>query len=172
MNTQKSLRFTVARIPGETSNAHASRERLINKGREHFPVPPEKLFADLLKRQAKRVMADITDCPANTLPAHIARLNDLRDIVRHAVNHKLVPDYECGLSGRQLMFCSTLADYAAALELTKSAHRAPAFINSRDEAVERIERKLDLLAGLFANSPAMNAVLDESIAADESGVAA
>jgi hypothetical protein len=172
MNTQKSLRFSVSRLPGETATAHATRERLINKGREHFPVPPEKLFADLLKRQAKRVMADITDCPANMLPAHVARLNDLRDIVRHAINHSLVPDSERELSGRQLLFCYTLADYLAALELTKAANRAPAFINSRDEAVERIERKIDLLAGLFAGSRALNAVLDEAIAADESEVAA
>lgn len=46
-------------------------------------------------------------------------------------------------------------------------HRAPAVVTNRDSQLEEINRKLDLLAGLFSRSAVLSAVLDEAIAADE-----
>ena len=113
-------------------------------------VEPEKLFADLLKRQARRVMADITECPADTLPAHLARLDGLREVVSHAMRHGLVSAVESRRSDRQLIYAYTVADFAACLEITRREHRAPAFVNSRDSELSEVNRKVDLLAGMVA----------------------
>ena len=124
-------------------------ERLLNSEQPRT-VAPGKLFADLLKRQARRVMLDIGECPANTLPAHLARLDDLADIIGHATRHDLRETAESSLSGSQLGNPYTLADFAACLDLTRRDHRAPAFVNSRDNELAAINHKLDLLAGLVA----------------------
>lgn len=174
MLLQKPLRLTVPRSRGETVSEHSERQRLLNGAEIPVPVGKEKLFADMLKRRARRVMADITECPPDTLPAHLARLDGLREVIHFAMRHELVPGAETRRSDRQLLYAYTLADFAACLEITKQTHRAPAFVNQRDEDLAAINRKLDLLAGLFAGSRALNSVLDESIAADaadEMGVA-
>lgn len=168
---QKTLRFTVSRLPGETITNHSDRQRALNLPAHPGKTPPEKLLADLFKRQARRIMADITECPPDTLPAHLARLDDLREIIRHAEKHELIPGAETRRSDRQLIYAATVADFVACMEITRQQHRAPAFVNDREEALERMERKLDLLAGLFAKSPALNAVLNEAIAADETEAA-
>lgn len=116
-----------------------------------------------MKRHARRVMADITECPPDTIPAHLSRLELLTELIRFAAANDLVPDCEGRRSDKQLLFAHTLADFAACLDVTRKTHRAPAFINQRDADIEAIHRKLDTLAGLFANSPALNAVLQESI---------
>jgi len=124
-------------------------------------ISKEKLFADLLKRQAKRVMTEVTECPPDTVPAHLAHLKTVGEVLRFAITHCLVPGPETLRSGKQLLYASTCADYVEALEITSRQHRAPAFITERDEQLETINRKLDTLAGLFARSPALQAVLDE-----------
>ena len=115
-------------------------------------VPPDKLFADLLKRQARKIMGDVTECPADTIPAHLARLGDLKEIINHALRHELVPGPETRLSGAQLMSPHTLEDYLAAMEITQRTHRAPVFVNSRDTALSQINHKLDTIAGLLATN--------------------
>jgi len=132
------------------------------------PVPPEKLYADLLKRQARRVMADVTKCPPITLPAHLARLADLREFFQFALSHHFDGTAEAVLSGAQLLYPATLADYAAALQITHKDFRTPVFINDRDAEIAEINRKLDTLAGLFSRSPVMDTLLDS----EEMGVAA
>lgn len=107
------------------------------------PVTPAKLFADLLKPQARRIMGDITECPVDTIPAHLARLDDLREIFRHVIRHDFAETPESRLSGVQLLHPVTLADYLAALEITRQTHRAPAFVNSRD--TELAEINLDVV---------------------------
>lgn len=165
---QKTLRFTVSRIPGETLSNHTHRQRALNVESSPGKVCPEKLFGDLLKRQARRVMADITECPPDTLPAHLARLDALREIISHATHHGLVPMADCRRSDRQLLFAYTVADFQACLDITRKSHRAPAFINQRDEDIADIKRMINTLAGCFAHSKALNAVLDE--VAEESEV--
>jgi hypothetical protein len=165
--TQKHLRFVVSRLAGESLANHQHRQRALNLAKPAVATPPEKLFADLLKRQARRIMADITECPPETIPAHMARLDDLRELIKHATTHELIPGNETLLSGKQLILAATVADFLACLEITRRQHRAPAFVNDREEALERIERKLDTLAGCFAKSAVIDAVLNEAIEADE-----
>lgn len=156
MLNQKRLLLSVRPVMGESNREFSNRRgELLNHVRESGPdrVAPEKLFADLLKRQGRRIMADVTECPPDTIPAHLARLDDWQAIARHAMQHGQVIAAECRLSGCQLVTPSTLADWLAAAEITRREHRAPSFVNSRDEQLERIFRGIDQLAGLISNNP-------------------
>lgn len=167
MNTQKSLRLLVPRLPGETTFNFNSRRADFNAPQSE-QADPGRLLALLLKRQARAVMESVTECPPDTLPAHLARLAALVEIVRHSIEHETIPAAEARLSGKQLLYAATVADFLACLEITKATHRAPAVVTHRGSQLEEINRKLDLLAGLFSRSPVLSAVLDEAIAADES----
>lgn len=164
MNTQKALGLSFDRLPGESAWLHKARvSDLVSKNRR---VTPEKLLADLLKRQAKRAMVDVTECPPDTLPAHLARLDALRETINHCLTHWLAGTAENRLSGAQLANPFTLRDYLGCIEITREQHRCPAFVNSRDSDLAAINRKLDTLAGLLATSPAIeNLLTDESEAA-------
>lgn len=116
-------------------------------------VEPSKLLADLLKRQARQVCSDITECPPDTLPAHLARLDGLREVFAHVIRHEYAATADGRLSGAQLQYPSTLADWLAVMVLTRRDHRAPAFVNSRDADLAKILRGIDQLAGLIANRP-------------------
>lgn len=113
-------------------------------------------------------MADVTECPPITLPAHLARLADVREVIGFALSHHFAETAEAVLSGAKLLYPATLADYAAALQITRRELRAPVFINSRDAEISEINRKLDTLAGLFSRSPMLDALLE----AEEAEVAA
>lgn len=145
---------------GESAQSHSFREREFNKPTKH--VAPEKLLADLLKRLAKRAMSDVTECPPDTIPAHLARIDDLREVIGHAMRHGLVEPAENRPSGNALQYAYTLSDYCACLDITRKTHRGPSFLNSRDEQLSEINRKLDMLAGLFNRSNVLAEILDES----------
>lgn len=98
-------------------------------------------------------MAAITECPPHTLPANIARLDDLRETIHHGINHGQIEALEGKVSGAQLMYPATVGDYLACLDICRKEHRSPAFMGATDAAIERIERKVDMLAGLVANNP-------------------
>ena len=87
-------------IPGTglPSYVHRLQNRELNKPTQH--VSEEKLFADLLKRQARRVMQDVTECHAATLPANLARLDDLRELFRHVLAHQYKETPESVVTGR------------------------------------------------------------------------
>ena len=159
MEIQKPLRLSISKTPGEPSWLFRERTRELN-GQTIRTISREKLYSDLLKRQARRVMNDITECPPGTIAAHLARLNDLREIIQFAVNHEFKDSPESRLSAAQLMYPETLVDFLGCLEITRKEHRAPAFLNSRDEDLAKINHKLDLLAGLFAKSPALSVALE------------
>jgi hypothetical protein len=146
---QNTLRLAVPRFPGESLRSHHLTEKLFN-GEPVRHVPPEKLIADLLKRHARRIMSDISECPPDTIPAHLARLDDWREIVNFHLRHDLRETAESRLSGGQLVCPATLADWLAAAEITRRQHRAPAFVNGRDEMLEKIFAGIDQLAGLIA----------------------
>jgi hypothetical protein len=163
---QKAFKLGLAKLPGENSIDHRDRVQRIN-GKAPQKVAPEKLLADLLRRQCRAVMLDVTECPPDTLPAHIARLDLLTDLLRHLLSHDYHDTPEGRFSGAQLANPHTLRDMLECLLLTKQQHRAPAFVNCRDKELADINRKLDTLAGLFANSPALNAVLSEETDEEE-----
>lgn len=128
----------------------------LNRGAEIKTVPDCKLFADLLKRQARRIMGDVTECPPNTISAHMARLNDLLEIMRWMVNHDYRETAESSVSEAQLQYPQTLSDFISCLEITKKQNRAPVWVNSRDKEIAEIKDKLDQLAGLLSQHPGVN----------------
>jgi hypothetical protein len=148
--TQRQFHLTVPRFEGESQRLHGYRADETNgKYPKHKPCG-FKIFCELLKRQARAVMSDITECPAPALPSQLARLNDLRHVIQTALEHGLVPIEETQLSGKQLIYAATLADFLACLEITRREHRAPAFVNQRDQDLARIWHGIELIAGMVA----------------------
>jgi len=117
---------------------------------EAKPIPPEKLLADLLKRKVRQIVQDVTECPVDTLAAHLARLDDWRDVVELLLRHALAETPESLRSGKQLIYAVTLADWLAVAEITRREHRAPAFLNAADAELAQINHKLDLIGGFLA----------------------
>lgn len=93
-------------------------------------------------------MADVAASSAVALDAHLSRCRSLREVIGFAMRHGQTPDDESALSGLQLIHMKTLADHLAALDHTIQAHRPPVVLPT--DAMERIERKVDLLAGMVA----------------------
>ena len=148
MQKQNSFRLRVAARKGVPERVRRFDENLLNREPGPVRVQPEKLLADLLKRQARQICCDITECPPVSLPAHLARLDGLRELINHHLRHDLAGD-EASASGAQLRHPSTLADWLEVMRLTRKDFRAPAFINSRDEQLEKIFRGIDQIAGLI-----------------------
>jgi hypothetical protein len=140
MGNQSALRLSVSRADGTTNRLRF----------DTSPVPESKLLADMLKRLAKRVMRAVNDCPPDTIASNIERLIDLEEVCRFVINHKLVSEADCRLSGFQLQHPSSLMDFVACLDITRQQHRCPEFIHPENEAQKRIEAKLDLIAGELA----------------------
>jgi hypothetical protein len=156
MTKQRSLGLTVSLLPGESAANLRFRRHQLNQeitGTAPRPVPSEKLLADLLKRQAKRIMSDVTECPPDTIPAHLARLDDWREIVSQLLRHELRETPESRVSGAQLTQPSTLADWLEVAKITRQSHRLPSYVNHRDEMLERIFKGIDQIAGLIASDP-------------------
>lgn len=151
---QKSFRLSTPRIPSESAHNHTWRTQTLNGKHPRGPVPPEKLLAEMVKRQARVAMRDVTDCPPNTIPAHLARLDDLIELARHVLQHSFADDPEATPSGCQLLHPETLADYLAALLLTRQQHRAPTWINATEKRDSEILHKLDVIAA-HLNRPAL-----------------
>lgn len=150
---QKILGLSVRPIPGETSRNNSFRRvELQQHSKDDSPrfVTPEKMLSDMLKRHGKRIMSDMTECDSAMLPAQMARLDDWREIVGHHLRHELAETPEAVRTGEPLTHAFTLADFLAAAEITRRQHRAPAFINSRDEQLEKIFAGIDQIAGLIA----------------------
>lgn len=150
MQKQNSFRLRVSARPGVPERVRRFDEKLLNGEPRPASVTPEKLLCDLLKRQARQVCCDITECAAVSLPAHLARLDGLRDIISHHLRHDLAGTDEASASGVQLRHPSTLADWLEVMRMTRKDFRAPAFINSRDEQLEKIWRGIDQLAGILS----------------------
>ena len=84
-------------------------------------------------------------CQPDTLPAHLARLEAIGEVIVHHLRHDLAGP-EARLSGRQLAYPSTLADFLACIDLTRQNHRCPEFVNPVKDQFDEIIRRLDLLA--------------------------
>lgn len=158
LTKQRNLRLTLPILNG--GKRLTSRDRLFEEealnGKHPSKMPGHEerrddlAFARMLKEQALKIMQDVTECPPDTLPAHLARLDGLRDIMTHNVCSLYKETAESRLSGTQLAHPSTLADHLACLEQTRRNHRAPAFVNSRDTELARLNHKMDLVAGLLS----------------------
>jgi hypothetical protein len=159
---QKTLRLLPAPIPGETFNEYRFRkgelQRHVANGNGNGQTPTPKLFADLLKRKCREVMADVTKCQVDSLPAQLARLDDLADIIEHAINYDYKETAENKLSGRQLLYPSTLADFLACLELTRKNHRCPEFVDTAHDLHKEIIHKLDTIAFFVSQNSTFNTV--------------
>jgi hypothetical protein len=150
---QRQFKLTAPQLAGEHPHALRFRiEALNGNGVQRRPISREKLLCDELKRQSRAVMQDITECPPPSLPAHLARLRDLRETIDLATRHEFLPADEVELSGKQLAFASTLGDLRACLELTRKSHRAPVFLNDRDEQFQKIWHGIELIAGMVSQN--------------------
>ena len=102
-------------------------------------------------------MRAVTECPPASVPANVARLRDLEQVVSHVLSHGLVDADEGQLSGPNLVHLHTLADYVAALEITRRDLRAPCFASrwstelaALHAGIEAIQRQNEALAALVA----------------------
>lgn len=159
MENQTKIRLTLPRPAGVGIQSHAYTERLLNN-------PPGKMafeaqLSRLLKRLAKSAMAGVTECPPVALPAHLARLDDLREIIDLTCLEYYGESGEGQRSEHQLQHPHTLADYSEAMRQTKANHRCPAWISDRDYQLEKIFRGIDQLAGLISQNPQLVAFLTE-----------
>jgi hypothetical protein len=155
MHSQTLCRLRLDRENGQSAREHAETERLLN-----LPNPSARKqdqFACLLKRQADEIMRAVTECPPAALPQATARLRDLSEVIRFAVANGLVDADERQLSGPNLLHLHTLADYQAALDITRQQNRAPVFASRWSQELAELNAKLDAvldrqesLAGLVA----------------------
>lgn len=164
MDKQKTLRLTVAPVQGESlaefnyrSGDFAARLKIPSSRK----IPPAKLLADLLKRQARQAMGDCTRCQPDTLPAHLARLESLCELSEHFMRHDLAETPESRLSGRQLAYPTTLADFVACMELTRRNHRCPEFVNPSEDLHREIISRLDTIAFFVSQNPQTNNIKTE-----------
>ena len=154
MLTQKALHLLLKPgHNGENRKAQSHLNHCFNSHELQFQtghVPPEKLLADMLKRHAASIMRDVTECPPDTLPAHIQRLDECLDLMKLVVRHGLISPPECRISGAQLCQPSTVLDFSEALAITRNQHRAPSLKGLPSSQLDRIEAKIESLAGFFS----------------------
>jgi hypothetical protein len=155
MKEQRTLRFSLNRKDGQLAVNHRADESILNHPRnlETSKRKPRCPKAELLKRLARRAMSDITECPPDTIGAHLARVNDLQEIFQYLLRTDFAETPESRFSGKQLASPYTLADYLECLNITRKQHRAPAFVNSRDEDIAQIKQMIGTLAGLISQNP-------------------
>ena len=158
MSKQKTLRFTLNRRDGELAVNHRISEEILNHKYNLETKKPGRdnvaqcLKCSMLKKLARRAMAAVTDCPPDTIGAHVARLDDLIEIIGLELRHDLKETPEATM-GQTPLKPYTVAEYLFCLTWTKQQHRAPAFMSQRDEDISQINRKLDMLAGLLSKNP-------------------
>lgn len=163
MLKQKRLLLSVRPIPGESFNSYRFRSgELIARTVEKIPVQPEKLLSDLLKRQARLAMADVTQCEPCALPGHLARLDMLCDLCGHFMRHDLAATGESLLSGRQLMYPATVADFVACMELTRKNHRCPEFLHPAHDEFSEIKKMLETIA-FFVSQKRENSSVESEV---------
>jgi hypothetical protein len=163
MQAQKILKLAVAPRNGEPSNDHTERQRelrVFSRG-QATKKSPETLYAELLKRHAREIMQCIGECNSAAIPANMARLRDIEEHIRFAIEHLLVPVHECGRSDKQLLYASTLADLLECLKITAKDHRAPQVVaeSALTGWLAKLERKLDIIAGAIAHDPKLQNAL-------------
>jgi hypothetical protein len=152
--TRQAAFMELPRPKGVSVSEHTKQERFNNPA-PYRAMTPEKEWADLLKRVASSAMAAVTECPTVALPANVARLDDIREIIEVSLQFWLHESSEGVRSGRQLLNPFTLADYLECIRLTRQNHRCPVQISSRDAELEKIYRGIDQIAGLIASDTAL-----------------
>lgn len=146
---QKQFRLSLPREKGQPQWQHTAIERDLNAPARGTPYTQDRL-AVLLKDQAREVMREVTQCVPAALPVALAHLRDIQNVIHFAIQHRLVNEAERTLSGRNLIHCYTLCDYAAALDVTRQAHREPPFASQERREHEEIITRLDTLAAMLS----------------------
>src|SRR5689334_24959856 len=102
MPKQRTLRLSLSRKNGQLAVNHRIDEAILNHPRnlETTTRKPHCPKAALLKRIAARAMSDLTECPPDTIGAHVARIDDLRDIFSHVISHEYAETPESRFSGQ------------------------------------------------------------------------
>jgi hypothetical protein len=156
MLNQRTLRFELARKSGQLAVNHRIDEAILNHPRNietHKKTVARCPKAEMLKRVARRAMSDVTECPPDTIGAHLARLDDLIEIFAYLIREDFAHTPESRYSGKQIGTPYTMADFLECLSITRKQHRAPAFVNQRDADIADIKRMVCTLAGLVSKNP-------------------
>jgi len=151
---QKCIRLSLERQAGGPRWLNEADSWLLNHETKHPSERAQDRLAALLKRQAREVMRSVTECSPGSISAQVARLIDLAEVIRFALAAELVDEGERCLSDAQLVHPGTLADYQAALAITRQQHRAPVFVSSAGSELAQINAKLDSIAVWLARGQA------------------
>jgi hypothetical protein len=105
---QRTLRLNV-RFDPAAGHAHRA---------DATPERNQQRLAAHLRSQAAAVADDVQNCPTESLPHHLTRLRDLRETMRLLLECAgFLTDAQRMRTDRQLLHPSTVADWAAALEI-------------------------------------------------------
>lgn len=140
MQRQKAFRFAsqIPAIPPTSTTPERAQARL----------------AALLRRQAADIGETVTTCPPDAITHAMARLRDIREIMQLAISHEgLLPERERQRTDRQLMHPATVADWFATLEITARMHRTPAWVNSTQAELGKINARIECIAAMICGKP-------------------
>ena len=130
---------------------HRLEEQILNSDPAPRRTAAQQLAA-LLKILAREAIRSTTECPPAAIPLALARLKDLDSLIDAAIRLDLADEPEAEFSDPAPTQAHTLADYRLAIECTRQQLRGPAFISSTQAELAEITRRLDLLAGMLANT--------------------
>lgn len=156
MAKQKTLRFSLTRAHGQMAVHHRIDEQLLNHHRDietpRRKVSSHTLRSQFLKRFAREAMANVTECPTESLPANLRLLEWAIQAVEFNLRHEFreTPEFTLNHTPHEPV---TLQDFLFCMKHTRKTHRAPAYVSQRSEDIAQINRKLDTLAGLLAQNP-------------------
>lgn len=150
-DTAPRLHLTLPRKPGTPLWQHRVEEQMINADPEEKPRAKRQL-ADLIKRQAKEALRAVTECAPAALPANLARIRDLDEIILLAIRLDLTEEPEADLSDPAPVAAHTLGDFRLAIQCARELHRAPAFVSATAAELAGVNRRLDAIAGLLAGT--------------------
>jgi hypothetical protein len=147
MPTQQiTLRFKFPIEPGQLKVNRRLWEQWFNEFKPTHTYHPTELLAQLLRRQARIALYEITNCAPHLIAVHLRQLRDLCDLIDLACRHSLVAVEEQHLSTLAKTTPTTVMDYRACLDHAMQHHRSPIPI-ANDEVLARI----DILARHIAN---------------------
>jgi hypothetical protein len=135
------MRFSLTAQPNELKVNSRADEKIFNEFTEPRKFHPTELLAQLLKRQSRSVLHDITVCAPHLIALHIQRGKDLCELIDLSTAHGFLQEHERLLSGLQMAKPSTVIDFRACLDHALQYHRSPISV-SNDEVINR----LDLIA--------------------------
>lgn len=153
------MRLKLPHVKGRSEMWNISSQEALNHRIKHDGAfereKPVLRLGRKLKKIAEEICADITGAQPLEIPGHLCRIGDFRTICDVINSLGVIPSEEWRTTEQPIGRPITIADWLECLALTKKQHRGPCFINPNQESQERIERKVDFIAGALARTPAL-----------------